>query len=199
MSQVYNIDQDVREAETMVKGFARYLKGRELYGSVSGGFFTFGNMPSLTTGALVMRLRRLTILKDQLTNNQWQQVNAINEQYADIRDEWRVHFEKKVRWEADSRLNTIGQYFKDTDIGTDQSATYNPEQLRRTIVEDLREVMAELNLDCTDVDAKVRFVDGRLRGLAIENSGFLWDSVLESAYPQKDYWWLYRKPRTLRR
>ena len=39
MSEIYDIDRDVREAEAMVKGFERYLKGRELYGSVSGGFF----------------------------------------------------------------------------------------------------------------------------------------------------------------
>jgi hypothetical protein len=199
MSQIYSVDQDVREAEAMVKNFASYLKGRELYGSVSGGFFGFGQMPSLTVGALVMRLRRLNILKDQLTNEQWDRVNAAQHKYTDTRDEWRAHFDKKVLWEVDSRLNTIGQYFKDADGSIDQAATYKPEQLRRTIIEDLRGVIADLNLTDDDLDAKTRFVDSRLRGMAIEITDFLWDAALEPAYPQKDYWWLYRKPRPARR
>ncbi len=199
MSQNYDIDQDVREAEAMIKGFAEYLKGSELYSSISGGFLGFGQMPSLTTGALVMRVRRLTIIKDQLTNAQWDRVNVVQAQYVDIRDEWRAHFEKKVLWEAKSRLDVIDQYFKEAARDMELAANaYKPEQLRRTIVEDLREVMAELKIDHEEVETKARQVDSRLRGLAVENAGFLWDAALEPAYPQKDYWWLYRKPRALR-
>ena len=146
-----------------------------------------------------MRLRRLTILKDQLPNDLWERVNAANQKYADIRDEWRAHFDKKVQWEVDSRLNTIGQYFKDAETSIDQSSTYKPEQLRRTIVEDLRPVLVEHNLMTDELEGKFRFVDGRLSGLAVDKAGFLWDAALEPAYPEKDYWWLYRKPRSRRR
>ena len=76
MAQDYSIETDLNEAEAMVKGFVNYLKSNEVYGSVAGGFFGFGQMPSLTTGALAMRLRRLAVLRAQLDDGQQARLDA---------------------------------------------------------------------------------------------------------------------------
>ncbi|HLV37044.1 MAG TPA: hypothetical protein VKY59_18105, partial [Spirillospora sp.] len=70
--------------------------------------------------------------------------------------------------------------------------------LRRTIVQDILATMAELGIQSAELDDKVRQTDSRLSSVASEHTGFLWDPQLEPAYPQKDYWWLYRKPRAPR-
>ena len=55
----YDRSKDLNEARKMADSLEPYVLGDQVYGSVGGGFFTGGNMPSLTIGALLMRVRRL--------------------------------------------------------------------------------------------------------------------------------------------
>jgi hypothetical protein len=195
MTEHYSVDQDLREAEAMTKGLENYLKGDTLYASTGGGFFAFGNMPTLTVGALLMRLRRLGVLRMQLSTEQREHLAELNRQHEAIRSQWRAHYEKKMLWEANSRLDSMRHYFAEA-VSPDMAAnSYSPEQLRRTIVQELLGAMDDLRIQSADLDTKVNQIDSRLNGIATERTGFLWDSQLEPAYPQKDYWWLYRKPR----
>ncbi len=199
MTQNYSFDQDLREAEAMVNGLENYLKGDELYTSMGGGFLGFGNMPALTVGALLMRLRRLNDLRMQLNSDQRERLHAINQKHEAIRSEWRAHYDKKLLWEANSRLDAIRHYFAEAAQSMDMAANaYKPEQLRRTIVQDILNTLPDLNIHSAELDTKVREIDNRLSSLAGDRAGFLWDAQLEPAYPQKDYWWLYRKPRAPR-
>lgn len=199
MTQNYSFDQDLREAEAMVDALENYLKGDDLYTSIGGGFLGFSNMPSLTVGALLMRLRRLNNLRMQLNTEQRERLHEINEKHEAIRDKWRAHYEKKLLWEANSRLDAMRHYFSEAAQSMDMAANaYKPEQLRRTIVQDILSALPDLNIHSADLDAKVREIDSRLSSLAGDRTGFLWDAQLEPAYPQKDYWWLYRKPRAPR-
>lgn len=195
MTEYYSVDQDLREAEAMTKGLENYVKGDTLYASAGGGIFSFGNMPTMTVGALLMRLRRLGVLRMQLNTGQREQLAEINRQHEKTRDEYRAHYEKKMLWEANSRLDSIRQYFSDAATPDGAASNYAPEQLRRTIVQELLVAMDELRIQSAELDTKVRQIDSRLNGIATERTGFLWDTQLEPAYPQKDYWWLYRKPR----
>jgi hypothetical protein len=196
--QNYSIEEDLAEAEAMLKGFERYLRGNDVYGSVTGGFFNFGNMPALTLGALVMRLRRLEALREQMTAEQRQRLEIAQRQHDQIRQDWHAHYEKKALREANSRLNTMQQYFADLGQGTDAASGYGPEQLHRTIVQELLGVMAEMGVESADLEAKLRYIDNRLNASAVEYSGFSWDPVLEPVYPQMAYWWLYKQPRSRR-
>lgn len=195
MTEHYSIDQDLREAEDMTKGLENYLKGDTLYANISTGFFSLGAMPTLTVGALLMRLRRLGVLRMQLTDKQRERLHQINRQHESIRDEFPAHYEKKMLWEANSRLDSIRQYFNDAATPDGAASNYPPEQLRRTIIQELLHAMQELRIHSAELDSKVNQIDSRLNGIAAERTGFLWDAQLEPAYPQKDYWWLYRKPR----
>lgn len=195
MTEYYSVDQDLREAEAMTKGLENYLKGDTLYASTGGGFLAFGSMPTLTVGALLMRLRRLGVLRMDLSAEQRERLHELNRQHEGIRDEYRAHYEKKMLWEANSRLDSIRQYFSDAATPDGAANNYPPEQLRRTIVQDLLAAMEDLGIQSAELDSKVNQIDSRLNGIATERTGFLWDSQLEPAYPQKEYWWLYRKPR----
>lgn len=196
MAHEYSFEQDLQEAEAMTGSLESYLTGDDLYGSVGGGLFGSRQMPSLTVGALEMRLRRLNELRMQLDPEQRERLAAVTDRRDAIRNEWRLHYEKKLLREANSRLDSLGHYFQDVAQNMDSAAaTYRPEQLKRTIVEEIRRVMDALNITSEEIDQKVRFVDNRLQGIALEHTDFLWASELEPAYPKKDFWWLYRQPR----
>ncbi len=193
----YSITDDLKEAQAMANGLESYLQGSELYGRVGGGgIFSGGKMPSLTLGALIMRLRRLHLFRDQMTPAQQSQLDSIEEQHENARKEWRTHYDNWLLKEANSRLDAMNPYFQEVrDTPTMAAFAYKPEAQRRTIVQEILDKMEELGIRSADLDAKARKIDSRLRGLGLQPSDFIWASALQPAYPQKVYWWLYSKPR----
>lgn len=196
--QHYSLDEDLHEAEEMVKGFESYLEGNEVYGRVGGGFFGGGNMPALTAGALVMRLRRLQALQAGMSLAQQSRLENALSQFEAITREWHVHYEQKLLREANSRLDAMRSFFQEaTENPRIASSVYKPEQLRRTITQEILRALADLNVESADLSAKVKQTDSRLSSVANQPTGFLWDKTLEPIYPQGQYWWLYRQPREL--
>ncbi len=188
MTGQYDLERDLREAEAMVAGLENYLRGNALYGSVGGGF-SFQRMPALTVGALELRLRRLGQLAGA-------RVAGLQARRDAVREEWPLHYRRKVEREAHSRLDTMGRYLQDMAGEPSQAGrNWQPELLRRSIVEELRRVMARAQRQDETLEAKARRIDALLLAIADEPCGFLWDAQLETIYPRADFPWLYRRPR----
>jgi hypothetical protein len=197
MTERYQLEQDLREAEAMVGGLERYLEGDQLYGSAgSGGFFGSGNLPALTIGALLLRLRRLEHLRDQLTAAQQGRLDAAAAAHQDIRRAHTVRYTERLKHEAVSRLDAMRTFFQEAaENPSGAAAIYRPELLRRTIVEEILPALAQLNASTDDLTPRLRRTDAQLRGVASQPGGFQWDAALEPVYPRETFWWLYQTPR----
>jgi hypothetical protein len=191
----YSMERDLREAQAMADGLVPYVHEDRLYGNVGGGgLFGGGTMPSLTIGSLLMRLRRLNALADQLTPAQRQTLASIEAQHEAVRKEWTVHYHEKLAQEATSRLKAMETFFEECEDNPRTCASnYQPEVLRRTIVEEVRRALEAQRMISADLDALTRKIDGKLRGV-VKPSEFVWAKALEPAYPPSEYWWLYAKP-----
>lgn len=190
----YSLAGDLNEAKKMAGGLEAYIQTDQIYGTVGGGFFSGGNMPSLTTGALLMRVRRLRAREQDLTPAQRGELGAIEDEIARVRSKWRAHFDQKLDREIRSRLKSISQYFE--DLRDDPRAAANawlPEALRRTIVDALDRAMQEYGLDRGDLPQRISGTDAALRRHT-EKSPFVWSAELEPVYPAESYWWLYARP-----
>lgn len=193
MSAKYSLDTDLKEAKAMADALENYVRGDTLYGSASGGFFS--SMPSLTVGALVMRLRRLDAQRDQMQDRQRKTLDAAVERYESVAREWTEHYEQKMLREANSRLDAMSNFFKECAESERQcAAVYRPEQLRRTIVQELLREMDSRNVSVgKELEAKVRNADKYLRGY-FRPSEFEWADSLQAIYPESEFWWLYQRP-----
>ena len=196
MSEVYTIKRDLGELEAMVKNLENYVRGDTLYGSAGGaGFFSGGRMPSLTVGAVLMRLRRLDVLHNQMDDAQIHRFEATQEKHAHVADEWRLHYTGKMTREANSRLDAMHAFFEECTTSPKLCANvYRPELLRRTIVQEILIAMDEINMAVEDdLKQKLNGTDGRLRQF-VKPSEFQWAEQLQPAYDQKTFWWLYQQP-----
>ena len=192
MTRQYDRERDLREAEAMVAGLETYLRGERLYGSVGGGF-SFQRMPALTAGALELRLRRLQLLAGGTAPGR---VDDLRRQRDATVAEWPLHYRRKLLREAHSRLDTMGRYLQDMAGDPAQAArNWQPELLRRSIVEELRKVLAREGSPEEALEAQVRQGDALMLAIADEPCNFLWDPQLEPVYPEPDFPWLYRQPR----
>ncbi len=195
MSSQYKLDRDLNEAKQMANGLEEYLRGSDVYGTPAGGMFG-GDAPALTVGALVMRLRRLDALRDQLTDAQRQELAQAQEIHRHMQREWAVHYEQKIVKEANSRLDAIRTFFEEcSDHPRNCAAIYKPEVLRRTIVQELGRVMADQKIFSAELDKKRREMDVKLRGF-VRPATFVWSALLQEVYPADEFWWLYHAPVT---
>ena len=195
MSTNYTLERDLNELEAMVKPLDEYVRRDTLYGSVSGGFFSFNKMPALTVGAVMMRLRRLDALHDDLNEAQRQRLDIAKARNTAVFDEWRTHYTGKMQREAESRLDAMRTFFEECGSNPNLCPRiYMPEASRRTIVQEILITMNEVNIEPDeDLDKKIKGTDGRLRGF-VKTSDFIWASQLEAAYPRNTFWWLYHQP-----
>lgn len=193
MTRQYDLERDLREAAAMIAGLEAYLRGDRLYGSVGGGF-SFQRMPALTVGALELRLRRLQLLApDDLRSR----VAELQQQRDAIHAEWPLHYRRKLLREAHSRLDTMRRYLQDVAGNPAQAArNWQPELLRRSIVEELRQALAREGIVDESLEAKLRQGDALLPAIADEPCDFLWDPQLQPVYPQPEFPWLYQRPAT---
>lgn len=192
---IFDLARDLREAQAMANALVPYVHEDALYGKVGGGgLFGASAMPSLTIGALLMRVRRLRALEDQLSAPERGTLDAIEGQIDSVRREWTLHFSEKLVKEANSRLRAIEQYFKECEDDPRLCAgAYLPEALRRTIVQEIVMALAHYELPVTDLQRSMRQVDSKLRRYT-EPSEFVWAAPLQPAYTNPPFWWLYAKP-----
>lgn len=195
MSKNYSIETDLKELSKMGDALEKYIPSDELYMSVGGGgFFSASSMPQLTTGAFLLRLRRLNQLRGELTSAQQATLDKATAQHDSVRKEWAVHYEKKAVREALSRLKSMNEFFRECRESMKLCANaYPTEAQRRTIIQELLIAMDEYGFDKHEVVTQVHRTDGELRSW-IQSGEFIWDDTLKSVYPLSTFWWLYGRP-----
>ena len=189
----YSVDNDLKEAQHMVEALESYVYQNQLYMPISGGGI-FNPMPALTVGAVLLRLRRLRALYEQLSPAQRTTVDGLVEQHEKVWNEWRVHYEKKLIEEGQSRLKLLSSYLQDCKEDPRAcAANYPAEVLRRTIVQEITEFMEHHGIHSAEIDRGIARVDSQLRGY-VKAEGFLWSPTLQPVYPKEPFWWLYSEP-----
>lgn len=186
----YDIDADLRALEAMAANLTPYLYEDELFGTLSA------NLPKLTVGGILMRQYRLEAIESQLTSDQRQILRDANINFEQLRSEWMVHYEAKVQREIESRLRSLRLFIEDlAEAPKRSSGDYRTEAEHRLMVHHLKDEADELDIWLEDYDELLGHIDSRLRELTVEaDEIFILQDELQSAYPSRRFWWLYRQP-----
>lgn len=193
MSTSYSIERDLNELAKMGDVLGSYIVKDELYFSI-GGMYGGGDLPQLTIGAFLLRMRRLSYFRDELTGTQAATLDKAIAQYDDMRKEWAVHYEQKINLEILSRLKMMEAFFRECRESMRSCVSAYPvEAQRRTIVQELMIGLNNDNLDTSQVNAPLHMTDGELRRF-VRAGDFIWDPKLKPVYPKDTFWWLYGQP-----
>ncbi|MBX3065152.1 MAG: hypothetical protein U0528_07960 [Anaerolineae bacterium] len=181
----YDLGNDVRALEAMANGLVPYVYEDELYGVMPG------NLPRLTVGGLLMRLHRLSALKDQLSPAQRDIVEAAQKKVDDAREQWHVAYTGKIKREFKARVEAIEQYLTECVESVRGCAENYPSSMeKRVIVEQLFQEAVALDELSDDMKKRLPQLDNGIRRFA-EPGEFRWDHRLEAVYPRDTYWFLY--------
>lgn len=198
MSEItYSLDRDLEEARALAQGLENYVRGERLYGSAGadvGIFSSAANMPTLTIGALLLRLHRLKALESQMSAAQKALLTEAEAEHDRVRREWTVHYGDKVRDEAAARLRSLEAFFAECEDDQENCAgAYLPEALGRTMLQEIVTALNRYNMADIGFDRSLAQHDTQLRRFT-EPSKFIWSEKLRPAYPENPYWWLYAHP-----
>lgn len=194
MSAIYSLERDLDELERMAERLGDYLLGDALYLPIGGGYFRGPSRPQMTIGALLLRRRRLTGLRPKLKRSDGFRLDAALARHDDLQREWRLHYEKKLRREVQSRLKLMTPFFQECREDPNNCASAYPvEALRRTIVGEILIALDEFSYEKSDALAALQPVDMALRKI-LQAGEFIWAPQLEAVYPKAAFWWLYGEP-----
>ncbi|MHB8625247.1 MAG: hypothetical protein ACYDBJ_08855 [Aggregatilineales bacterium] len=174
----------MRAVTVMAAAIVPYIYQDELYGVLPN------DLPRLTVGGLIMRLNRLGIVDNLLSEAQRQAVSNAHVQFDHVKKEWTVAYEGKLKRELTARLRSLGQFITDCVDRRLCSDLYPGEIEKRVMVAGLQSEAQACNVLEPNVVTQITGIDNRIH-LLTRPGDFLWDERLKPAYPQDAFWYLY--------
>lgn len=192
-TQPYDYDEDLKTLALMTNRLETYVRGTEIYGNE--GMFSSG-YPAVTIGGILLRMRRLNALREFIGKTKQTTLDASILQHDNVFQEWRAHYEAKILAEAKSRLDRLQQFIEEYEENPEAyTIAFEPEQMRRTIIQEIIYMLHRINLQDDDVAKTVTTVDTQLKDI-VETSDFQWHPSLETVYSSEEFWWLYSTLKT---
>jgi hypothetical protein len=153
------------------------------------------NMPRLTIGGYLMRQKRLTLLRDLLSEEeQLRLVEAIDQFNATLKERV-VRFEKRAHQELHIRIAEWIGFLRDLSRRARTEVNYYSGAADTRIV--IHELVNKLQTPPYELEPgvldEIEAIDKLLR-TRLSDHAFIWDAIWEPAYPREDYWWMYGCP-----
>lgn len=175
--------RDLLILEEMMAGLDDYLLSESTY------WVTTGDLPKLTIGGCLMRLRRLELLVALLSPAERTRFELARQRFHAIIGEQVVRFEHRTHQEMRARLQEWMQDLKGYRL-TDKAA-YADKVDARVLLADTIGFLQQppYRLD-RRITGELAQLDEHLHR-RWQSGDFVWPAVWQAAYPAQTYWWLY--------
>lgn len=187
---IEKLKRDLEILTAMAAEMDSYLNSDVLFWNMS----TAG-MPALTLGGYLMRQYRLLALRDLLSEEEQEELDAAVAQYNAALVEKIVRFETKAGHELEARLRQWEEYLKDIERGQAGKSNYGTAVEARAMIDAL---IDQLEMPPYELDPRHKqraaLQDAQLRR-QWDAGEFVWPEEWIPAYPNLSYWWLYGGPR----
>ncbi len=181
----YDLNRDVDTAQAMASRLVPFVYETELFG------YTPDDLPKLTIGGLLMRLHRLILLGNLLSDEQRERLATAQQQLDSVKYEWLVAYTKKTTDELIMRINEWDQFLSECKHNQDECSDLYPSIAeKRVMAQILANEARELNALTPDIEKRLNGIDSQLQDY-FKSGNFIWDQRLQQVYPQNQYGFLY--------
>ena len=164
-----------------------YLLSNDLYWPIGAG--SPGGeppYPRLTLGGLVLAQKRTHARG--LTLEQRDELARLDEMMDDVRDRWRVSWERKAGRSFQARLRLWNNFLEDYRESPSANADrYRYEVERRVMLH----LLGDEAGDVPEADMELLEVLDKVVHSALVPGDFIWDAELANGFPREPYWYLY--------
>jgi hypothetical protein len=190
-----DLDRDLRFVSIMSGDLKDYLLSDVLYWSLSDPGPSSYPYPLGTVGGLLLRLRRLDAVHDQLSPDQYARLEEATTKTHEALDAWIVQCEQKVVREIKARLQTWSAFLDDLSADAQRFHSEYATQVEGRVILSMLFPMAGTGADGQGFMARLASLDERLR-MVCGPGEFVWDPIFTSAFPRGEYPWLYVQARS---
>lgn len=147
-----------------------------------------GGLSQLTIGNILLCLKRLQAAP--LSDADQAELTELCKQIEQVRDRWRVNWERKARRERSDLLQPWLVYLEELAANTDRYSRSYPSQVRlRVIIYLLDEEIGRRQ--ALGEDTVLDQQDRLLRSISSQGP-FVWETDLAEGFQEKDCWFLFR-------
>lgn len=185
------IARDAAFCRIMTAEMEDYLKSNVLFWEPSRRDLTGVDLPKLTMGGLFLAQRRLETLRERLTANQLQALEAAEQALAYQEKEWRNRLVNKLSRELRSRLDSWAWYLDDYSAQPGAAAAHYLHQIETRVKIELLLLEAEqIDWAVEETRQRLAVLDGRLRTNFVPGD-FCWPAPLAKGFPRDRFWYLW--------
>ena len=180
----YDLDRDIYTAQAMASRLDPFVYENETFG------FMPDDLPNLTIGGLLMRLDRLSLLDDLLSDEQRETLDTAQQQVDDIKREWLFAYTHKTTHELALRVNEWNQGLNECRQDRDECRERYPSVAeKRVMAQILANEARALDALTPEMENRLHGIDSQLQGF-FKPGSFIWNQRLQRAYPQNQYGFL---------
>jgi len=182
---LYHLNHDVDTVQVMASRLVPFIYEHAIFG------YTPDDLPKLTMGGLLMRLHRLMLLVNLLSDNQRERLATAQQQVDSVKQEWLVAYANKTTDELIIRINAWNRFLNECSHNQDECREiYSSMVEKRVIAQVLVNEARELNVLTPEIAERLNEIDSQLHSY-FKAGSFIWDQRLQQVYPHDEYGFLY--------
>ena len=189
------IARDVALCEAMADEIDAYLRAKELFWEPNRRRPGGEGLPKLTTGGLLLAMRRLETLRERLNPDQAAALARARREWVHQKKEWRLRYQNKLARDLRSRLDAWAWYLDDCERQGESAIVHYARQAEtRVKIDLLLDEAREVGLDVDESRQRRAALDERLGALFAQGE-FCWLEPLAAGFSRERFWYLYGTPR----
>ena len=183
----YDLNHDIDTIQAMASRLVPYVYEDVVFGYMPDA------LPKLTIGGLLMRLDRLALMGNLLSDEQRARLAAAQQKLDSVKHEWLVAYTNKTTEELVVRINEWNEFFNECRQNeNDCREVYSLMAEKRVMAQVLANEAIKLDALTPDIEKRLNTIDSQLQPY-FKPGSFIWDKQLQQSYPQDQYGFLYVK------
>lgn len=181
-------ENDLAVCELMAGEFEAYLRSDTLYWQMNAARPGGSQLPKLTVGGFLERVRRLRAAP--LSTAQQARLQQAWDRFDHARRSLPDRYVSRVSHDLRGQLDAWAWYLDDYKANPGQQAAYYPSQAHKRLAIDLLLDESQDAPNATAAGPRIKDMDQRLRSDWIDGP-FIWNPALAHDFPRDRFWWLH--------
>ena len=192
---MYDVLHDIAILQSILNDFVPFIQSDIVFWQLSDPGPFLNRYPKLTIAGTLFCGRKLTTVECQLDHKIQDEKKKLIVSLSEHLDKWHANVTRKTLIEVLGRLRSWEMYIAEClEDASECSQYYLEEVYGRVYIQLLLDVLDNTK-EADNIRARIKKSDANLcRGFRKEK--FVWDNALQIAFPPKDQWYLYGRPKT---
>ena len=192
---MYDVLHDIAILRSILNDFVPFIRSDIVFWQLSDSGPFLNRYPKLTIAGILFCRGKLTTVECQLDHKIQEEKKKLIVSLSEHLSKWQANVKRKTLIEILGRLHSWEMYIAECiEDASDCSQHYLEEVYGRVYIQLLLDIVDNTK-EANNIRARINKCDANLYKV-FRKGQFVWDNALQIAFPSKDQWYLYGRPKT---